>query len=190
MEMNQYPMLVSNRETVNSEQVNSLLNISNALQAYLLAPHREFDASNSHPELDGGALAAATVTFCNVCKRLDEILNTPSRWDVDKSADLYKMLQKTQESQQAVLEAQKKVIESTLLPSYQLRPSLFQHGGLFLAIYGDPEIASGHIVGRGFTPEEALHDFNLAFKRMAHDQYQIAIDPGDDDSNPNPKKKK
>jgi hypothetical protein len=181
------PMLVPNRETVATAQVHTLLHITNALQGYLLGPHREFDPSNPHPELDGGALAAATVTFCNVCKRLDEILADPSRWNLDKTNELYSALTKTQAEQQRLLAAQTKVAENALLPSTQLRPSLFQHGGIFLAIYGDPAIASGHIVGRGHTPEAALHDFNLAFKRLANDQFRVEVEQ---DETPNPKKNK
>lgn len=186
----QYPMLVPNRESVNSEQISTLLHVINAFQAYLLAPHREFDPNNAHPELDGGALAAATVTFGNACKKLDEILNDNGRWGLDKANDLYGSLVKTQEAHQALLGAQKKVAEAALLPHSQLKPTIFQHGGIFLAIYGDPSIPAGHIVGRGFTPEAALNDFDLAFKRLANDQYQIAVEPGDDTNPKNNKKTK
>ena len=185
--MNQYPMMVPNRETVGNEQIHTLLHVANALQAYLLAPHREFDPSNPHPELDGGALAAATVTFCNTCKRLDEILGDQSRWNLDKANDLYGALTKTQEEHQRLLAAQTRVAENALLPSTQLKPTLFQHGGIFLAIHGDPALPSGHIVGRGHTPEAALHDFNLAFKRLANDQFQVEVER---DEQPNPKKNK
>lgn len=180
-------MLVPNRESVGNEQIHTLLHIANALQAYLLAPHREFDPSNPHPELDGGALAAATVTFCNACKRLDEVLADTSRWDLSKVNDLYAGILKTQEEHQKLFAAQTKVAENALLPSTQLRPTILHHQGIFLAIHGDPALPSGHIVGRGHTPEAALHDFNLAFKRMANDQYQIAVEPPEDD---NRKKKK
>lgn len=179
-------MMVPNRETVGNEQISCLLHITQALQAYLLAPHREFDVSNPHPELDGGALAAATVTFCNACKRLDEILGDSARWNLEKANDLYGALTKTQEEHQRFLAAQTKVAENALLPSTQLKPSIFQHGGIFLAIYGDPAIPSGHIVGRGHTPEAALRDFNLAFKRQADDQFQVEVERDE----PNPKKNK
>jgi len=185
---NQFPMMVPNRETVGNEQISCLLHVTQALQAYLLTPHREFDASNPHPELDGGALAAATVTFCNACKRLDEILGEQSRWTLDKATDLYGALTRTQEEHQRFLAAQTKVAENALLPSTQLKPAIFQHGGIFLAIHGDPAIPAGHIVGRGHTPEAALHDFNLAFKRMANDQFQVEVERND--HTPNPKKNK
>jgi len=186
----QYAMLAPNRESVNSEQISTLLHVINAFQAYLLSPHREFDPNNAHPELDGGALATATVTFGNACKKLDEILNDKPRWGLEKANDLYGSLIKTQEAQQALLDAQKKVVEAALLPHSQLKPTIFQYQGLFLAIYGDPSISSGHIVGRGYTPEAALNDFDLAFKRLANDQYQIAVEPGDDTNPKNNKKTK
>lgn len=181
-------MLVPTRENVNSEQITTLLHVTNALQAYLLSPHREFDPANSHPELDGGALAAATETFCKACEQLNGILADKSRWGMERSNDLYGSLVKTQEAQQGLLNAQRKVAEAALLPHNQLKPTIFQHNGLFLAIYGDPAIAAGHIMGRGYTPEAALNDFDLAFKRMANDQYQVSVEP-DDNDNPKGKKK-
>jgi|KBSSwiStaDraftv2_1062776.scaffolds.fasta_scaffold27251_9 hypothetical protein len=188
MSNDNYPMMVPNRETVNSAQIVAILQVTNALQAYLLSPHRGFDASEAHPELDGGALAAATVTFCKACEQLNTMLSDQSRWGMDKSGDLYSSIVKTQEAQQAVLAAQKKTLEAALLPHLQFKPQIFQHDGIFLAIYGDPGVAAGHIVGRGHTPEAALYDFDLAFKRLADDQYHIEIDPPDD--NPKPKNKK
>lgn len=181
-------MMVPNREAVNDAQVNTLLHVTNALQAYLLAPHRGFEPGDAHPELDGGALAAATTTFCKACEQLNNLLDEKSRWGIEKSADLYGSIVKTQEAQQALLVAQKKIADAALLPHNQLKPTILTHGGYFLAIYGDPAVAAGHIVGRGYTPELALHDFDLAFKRMAHDQFQIEV-AHQSENDPNPKNK-
>jgi hypothetical protein len=173
---NDYQLLVPGRERVNAEQITTLLHITNALQVYLLAPHRAFDSENPHPELDGGALAAATVTFGKACEQLNNILSDASRWSLDKVTDLNKEIVKTQQAQQGLLAAQTKLAENALLPHSQLKPLVVHHGGMFLAIHGDPATPAAHIVGRGFTPEAALYDFDLAFKRLANDQYQIEVE--------------
>jgi hypothetical protein len=179
-------MAVPNREQVNAEQIACLLHIANAMQAYLLAPHRELDPLDKRPDLDGGALASATVTFGNVCKRLDEVLNDTDRWSMAPSQGLYKSILSLHDSQRKYLEAQQRTAEISAAPSSRLHPTLLEHEGVFLAIHGDVKTPGAHIVGRGLTPESALADFDQAFKRTAFEQYVVEVE----DQTPNKKKTK
>src|SRR5437867_3660434 len=131
---------VPSRETAHSEQVACLLAIIANLQAYLLAPTREFEPGKEIPALDGGALSSATATFMQTCKRLDDILADDSRWNLSSHNELYAELVKTQQANQEFIAAQKRAADGLNRPSFQLKPVLVRVDNGYVAIFGDMEV--------------------------------------------------
>ena len=61
-----------------------------------------------------------------------------------------------------ISEAIDRVRDALVLPSVLYRPTLMKDGDKWLAIYGD--LPTG-CVGSGDTPEAAMDDFNLAWRK-------------------------
>lgn len=173
------------REAITNIQLSGLLAVLKSLEPYLFEPHAEVGQEN--PQLDGGALASATVTFIKACNRLDALLDDPARWTMDGHDQIHRAIMATQMEQQRFLQAQQRAAEIVQRPSYQLRPTIVVVDTYFVAYYGDASDASRCIVGRGDTPEKALIDFDEAFKRTPDKQWlvQPAAEP-----QPKPSRKK
>src|SRR6185369_12897247 len=85
---------IPTRDSVSQMQVGAILSVMHALQSYLL-----YNASRDpedHPELDGGAHAAAVTTFAKACDRMDKILEDDKRWTLTDHDALYASILKTQ----------------------------------------------------------------------------------------------
>ena len=162
---------IPSRESCHAQQLLSLLQITQALQPYLLLDAPEVGVSP--PVLNEQAEAAAVAAFVGACGRISELLADKSRWSLAPQDELYAALVKTQEEQQGFLRAQAAAANGLRRPSYQLRPSLFEIDGGYLAVYGDLKSPVTCLVGRGKTPAAALEDFDKAFHRTSDDQFKI-----------------
>lgn len=162
---------IPSRESCHAQQLFSLLQITQALQAYLVPPLPE--VGTAAIELDEQVEAAAVKTFVGTCARLDELLSDKSRWSLAPQDELYESLVKTQQEQQEFLRAQTAAANGLQRPSYLLRPVLASFNNEYLAVWGNSEVAGGSIVGRGPTPAAAFADFDEAFSRTPDKQVQI-----------------
>lgn len=160
-------LAVVQKDSIVQRQVSTLLDIVSTLR------HNLDDGGTpipSKPELDGGVKAAMDTTIIQACSRLDEMLKHTDNWENRAQDDMMRAITKTHEAQQEFLKSQKEAADSISRPSFQMKPTLVSTGAEFLAVYGDPRIAGQAIIGRGETPEAALRDFDLAFKRAPKDQ--------------------
>lgn len=165
---------IPSRESCHAQQLFSLLQITQALQPYLLIPSPEVGAEAA--KLNEQAEAAAVKSFTGACRQIDEILADKSRWSLTPQDELYESLVKTQQEQQEFLRAQTAAANGLQRPSYLLRPVLASFNNEYLAIWGNSEVAGGSIIGRGPTPAAALADFDAAFFRTPDKQVQIIAD--------------
>jgi hypothetical protein len=167
------PLPIPSRESTSHGQLNALLVITQALQPYLILPPADLAGNPIAPQLDGGTVAAAAVTFIKTCARIDELLADNSRWSLETQDALYDALIRTQEHQQQFLKAQTDGASAITRPSWLYKPVLVIVENGYAAIYGD--LTSGaSIVGYGLTPEAAFADFDAAWKRQAIEQNVIA----------------
>lgn len=143
---------MNSREAITDAQIHTLLGVAGMLHSVLAGAATE----GSSPAVDGGARAAAEVTFNNVCSRLDAIVNDPARWDLTGYDDFYR------QSMQ-LMRAQTAATEEINTPHFRLKPTLFR-----LAAGGWAAVAGRQLdhalVGTGATPEEAIVAFDLIFK--------------------------
>jgi len=153
-------------------QVGAILSVMHALQSYLL-----YNASRDpedHPELDGGAHAAAVTTFAKACDRMDKILEDDKRWTLTDHDALYASILKTQTDIQRLNEENVTTLQQMRLPHRKYHPQFAISGDMFLAFDGDPNFPGGQIIGKGRTPKEALEDFDRAFERGTKDQLRFS----------------
>jgi len=143
---------MNSREAITDAQIHTLLGVAGMLHSVLAGAATE----GSSPAADGGARAAAEITFNNVCSRLDAIVNDSARWNTTGYDDFYR------QSMQ-LLRAQTAATEEINTPHFRLKPTLFrlQTGG-WAAIVG--KHIDHALVGTGATPEEAIVAFDLIFK--------------------------
>jgi len=168
---NSQPLPIPSRESTSHGQLNALLCITQALQPYLILPPQE--NIPKEPQLDGGTVAAAATTFIKTCAKIDDILADLTRWSLESQDALYDALVRTQEHQQAFLQAQKAAAESITRPSFQLKPVLMLLDNGYAAVYGDLTTGAS-VVGYGLTPELAFLDFDAAWRRQAIEQNVIS----------------
>lgn len=175
----QTPLQLPSREAVTGHQLDCLLGIIHTLRPFLMdeGNFRIFDAvQEKRPELDGGAQASAVATFCNVCQRIDDMVSDKARWGTQTHDVLYENIQKHYESQIEFTKAQTEAAKGLVRPSFQLKPTLGVIPQGFVAYYGDLSKEAGAIIGIGGTPEEALADFDAAFKRTPAEQLRLVVE--------------
>src|SRR6266540_4259033 len=163
------------RESVTEHQIIMLLNMINVLSPFILG-QRTYSEFVEPAKLDGGAACSASVTFINVCNRLDDLLEDETRWNISSHDDLYAHIAQVQAAQVHFLHEQAEAVRSTRRPSFQLRPTLANDGEKFLAFFGDLNRPGHAVIGIGRTPNEALKDFDLAFDRAAGEQVILAAE--------------
>jgi hypothetical protein len=166
---------IPSRESASTNQFSVLLSLTHALQPYLLLSPQELGAAPP-PALDGGVVAAAATTFIKTCSKLDELLDDPSRWNLESQDALYDALVQTQEHQQRFLQMQTAAAASLMRPAFQLRPVLLLVEGGYIAVHGDLTSSSA-VIGSGPTPEAALLDFDVAFQRKPEEQKTVVAEP-------------
>jgi len=169
------PVHVPSRESTTQMQIASAMSVIHALQPYLL--YHPTQEPEDRPELDGGAVASATVTFSKACERLDKILEDESRWSIDPHNGLIEALTRSQEAIRRFNEENVLTVQGLRRPSRQFQPQFAISGDVFLAFAGDPSFPGGQIIGRGKTPAEALLDFDAAFHRVVQEQLHFAEQP-------------
>src|SRR6266542_1004850 len=86
------------RESVTEHQIVMLLNMINVLSPFILG-RQSFNDFQEPAKIDGGAACSASVTFTNVCSRLDAMLEDRSRWDTSAHDDLYAHIAQVQAAQ-------------------------------------------------------------------------------------------
>ncbi len=160
-------LAIAQKDSIVQRQVSTLLDIVSTLRHNVEETGAPIP---NRPELDGGVKAAIDTTIIQACSRLDEMLKHKENWENDAQDEMMRAITRTHEAQQDFLKSQKEAADLVKRPSFQMRPTLVSTGNEFLAVYGDPRIAGQAIIGRGETPEAALQDFDLAFKRVPKDQ--------------------
>lgn len=157
-------------------QLQALIAIADHLAPYILGIQNPLtgDKLEGHPEADGGAGVAASVTFCKVCDRIDRLLAEEKRWTLEPYDTLAESLQAIYVTQKAALDAQVTAYKEALRPCIQLKATIFRIAGtnVWACAFGG---AAGHppLSGEGNTPEEAAADFD----RKYHEGLRTAVDP-------------
>jgi len=176
--MSQLPknsVVLSTKEVVTSQQVQSVLEILAGIEPFLLVPLRHED-SDRPADLDGGVACGAATTFLKATSRLDAILDDESRWGIKGHNDVQNAILRTQACQQTFLEQQSLAAKEIRRPSFIYRPAVYTHDGLFYAVWGDAASPDCSIAGAGETPEAALLDFDAAFKRVSLEQVTFILE--------------
>jgi hypothetical protein len=166
------------RESVTEHQILMLMHMMNGLNPFLLGS--PLNPEFSPPQkIDGGVACAASVSFINLCSRLDAILADNSRWDTLLHDRLYASIEKVQTAQVKFLEEQAASAAAVRRPCFQMRPTIAQSSEDFIAVFGDLSKPGCYIIGRGKTANEALLDFDKAFDRTTAEQLlMVATDQG------------
>jgi len=165
------------RESLTRSQLETLHTIIQNLSPYLLGRPSFFMPDEDTPrKIDGGVAASASVTFINVCSRIDEMLADKSRWDTAAHDRLYDAIASVQKAQVDYLNAQAEGAKMLQRPSIQFHPTVANDGEKFVAFYGDINRVGYAIIGLGNTPAEALADFDQAFLRSPREQIIMAAD--------------
>lgn len=145
-----------------------LMHVLNGLNPFLLgSPVMELDTP---AKIDGGVACAASVSFINLCSRLDVILADNSRWDTEMHDRLYASIENVQKAQVEFLKQQAESAKEVRRPCFQMRPVLASSGEEFVAVLGDIAKPGCYILGKGKTPNEAFADFDAAFDRTTAEQ--------------------
>jgi len=160
---------VTSKEQSVSRSVNTVLEIISSLTHCRNGDGYEDEESKGGVK-DGGAKCALDTTLIQACNRLDAMLGESSNWDNKAQDEMMRAITRTHELQHTFLSAQADAARSIQKPSFQLKPTLVSTGAEFLAIYGDPGVKGGAIIGSGATPEAALADFDAAFSRPSEQQ--------------------
>lgn len=163
------------RESTTQHQFAVLLSVMNTLNPYLLM-HAALREVENTPALDGGVASSASLTFINVCNRMDAMLADKSRWDTATHDRLYDAIQAVQMAQVAFLHEQAESAKALRRPSVQLHPTLANDGEKIIAYYGDITRVGYAIIGVGRTPAEALLDFDRAFDRAPTEQVRMVAE--------------
>jgi len=150
------------RETVSNFQFETLFSALESLRPYLLLPPRELEAEA--PQLDGGVVAAAVATFTKICDRMEVMLADNDRWSLKQNDELYS----------AITNYYRDAGSTLTRPSRNFRPEFTIINGEYIAMWGNPNLPGGIVIGKGPTPEAALLDFDIAFKRKTDEQYRLA----------------
>jgi len=179
------------REALTRSQIETLHIVIQTLNPYLLGrPSFVLDEEETPHKIDGGVAASASVTFINVCSRIDEMLADRSRWDTAAHDRLYDAIAAVQKAQVDYLTAQAEGAKMLQRPSIQFHPTVANDGERFVAFYGDINRVGYAIIGLGNTPAEALADFDQAFLRSPREQIIMAADAkAKAQAQPKPKKK-
>lgn len=182
------PATLPTRDSVTRAQLDALHSVMQNLHPYIMGS--AFRDYHDHPKIDGGVVLSATLTFVNVCSRIDELLADAGRWTTEPHDRLYASIEKVQKAQTDYLEAQAAEAWSHLRPSVQFRPTIANDGTQFVAYYGDITRPGYSIVGMGATPEAALESFDRAFKQSPQEQIILAADSTASPQKPKNNKKK
>jgi hypothetical protein len=153
------------REIVTAQQVSTILSVIGQLYPYVTSDTRIDEPSR----VDGGAVAAASVTLANACDRLDAILADTTRWAMDAQDGLEESLKKMYVANTAFLDQQRVASASVVKPSFRFRPSLLRIEGGWTAILGDARNLDACIIGIGTSPQAAIDDFDEKFLGLSPD---------------------
>jgi hypothetical protein len=160
---NSAPMVT--KEVVTGYHMAMLLQAAGIMLQALLNPMRDVEEPQSPSKIDGGAKAAAEVTFINICNKLDEIVADGARWTIDGHIALEYKLARVYDAHTALLITQQKVAEEFLTPHFRYKPTLLAlEDDTWIAFLGDPEHLENAIIGFGGTPEQAILAFDLVFQ--------------------------
>jgi len=172
------PATIPTRESVTRTQLETLHSIIQNLSPFILGHRSIFQLSEEDTprKIDGGAAAAAAVTFTNVCNRIDELLEDKTRWDTSTHDRLYDSIHAVQTAQVELLKAQTEGQRVLSKPSVQLRPTVANDGARFICYYGDITKPGYAIIGMGNTPTEAMLAFDLAFDKAPQEQIILVVE--------------
>lgn len=161
------------REETNDRQLRSILAVVQELQPYIIEPTHSPGETPRALDMNGEAAIAAQATFIKACSAIDAILEDRTRFTIGAQDKLMDELTKTQKSQQKFIDAQRASSEQMTKPSFLLKPTLATFGKTYVAWWGNIDEPGKAIIGRGRTPNEAIHDFDLAFDRTPEEQVII-----------------
>lgn len=153
--------MIQTREEATQQQVGTILSAMHLLRSFLLVDAQEFETP---PRLNGEASLAANASFINACARLDKVLLDDARWAEPPYTKIHESLIDLHKAQQKHVEAQTALLENHRRPSHVFKPQFIALDTHFLCYWGDIQTGNA-IIGRGDTPEQALVDFDNAFRR-------------------------
>lgn len=172
--------IIPTREALTRTQLETLHAIVATLSPFLLGQERHFFFHQVEEQvdkkIDGGVALSASLTFINVCNRIDAILEDQSRWDTSAHDKLYDSIAEVQKAQVDYLTAQAESAKLLQRPSIQFKPTIANDGTQFIAFYGDIEKRGYAIIGIGGTPAEALLDFDQRFLKTPQEQIIMAAE--------------
>lgn len=181
------------RESLTRTQLETLHTVIQALSPFLLGQDRHYFFHQAEEQvdkkIDGGVALSASLSFINVCSRIDAILEDKTRWDTSAHDRLYEAIASVQKAQVDYLNAQAEGAKMLQRPSIQFHPTVANDGQKFVAFYGDIDKPGYAVIGLGNTPAEALADFDRAFLRTSQEQIILAADAKKQQTQNKPKKK-
>lgn len=161
------------------QQLGNVLEIMGRLENVVLPPTEDWD----HGDVDEEVATSAQATYIRCCNVLDTILDDPERWSLKRRNQLEKRTDKVLKAQgqmyKAAAEAtneQKQTFIHLRRPSNIFRPTIFQHNGRWLAVYGDLMDLENCIQGDGATADEALKNFDINFYTKQAEQKEPVSD--------------
>jgi hypothetical protein len=142
-----------------------------ALYPALLEPHvTPTGIPGEKLDIDGGAHMAAANTFIKVCNVLDGLLDDEARWSKGKIDELETALKGVYDEQAKMAQEHREALIIMRKPSSVIRPSIVQlNSGVWVASAG---VERNALRGVGLTPDEAVHNFNVAYFTRA----QVVVD--------------
>jgi hypothetical protein len=168
------------REALTRSQLETLHTVIQALSPFLLGQDRHYFFHQAEEQvdkkIDGGVALSASLSFINVCSRIDAILEDKSRWDTSAHDKLYDAIAAVQKAQVDYLTAQADGAKMQQRPSVQFKPTIANDGTQFIAFYGDIEKRGYAIIGVGETPQRALDDFDQRFLKTPQEQIIMAAE--------------
>lgn len=148
--------------------------ISNLIQMQNLVERDADTEMERDAALDGGVHLATSMSIINLCSRLDLLAEDDEAW-AGKSMSEAMADDLEVEVQAKQLEAATEHlagVKQAYRPCYLLKPAMRCVEGIWWAVYGDGDL-EGKLVGTGKTPEEALADFDINFKKANDDQKTV-----------------
>lgn len=150
------------RETVSNFQFETLFTALETLRPFLMG--HPLALEDLPPALDGGVSSSAVATFTRICDRLDSMFLDNDRWSLKQNDALY----------DAITNYYRDAASNMTRPSRNFRPEFTIIAGEYIAMWGNPKLPGGIVIGKGPTPEAALLDFDEAFTRKTEEQYRLA----------------
>jgi hypothetical protein len=154
---------VPTREITTAQQLGNLLNIA-GFTASFLGHAYALDQDGNRPVMRESHIAAEN-TFIRALAAIDTIVAEEQRWSLESQKFVEDAYRKAVLLNEECLIAQKKAVEETVKPHAKAHPSLLRMvDGAWLAILGNLEDIDNSIMGVGSSAQEALDEFDEAFK--------------------------